>query len=144
MTCRVQLASRKNDTRLSARAIRWWTNSIYSHDELVVDGVCYSSSAMDGGVRAKVINLNPDKWDVISLPWADAARVLAHYEKTQDDRYGWLGIIFNQVFNSGRSFSEAPFCSQWCAAALGIPAARIYNPGTLHAIGLWINEASWK
>ena len=46
----VQLALRKNDTRLTAKAIQWWTGSIYSHCELVVDGMCYSSSAMDGGI----------------------------------------------------------------------------------------------
>ena len=68
----VQLALRKGDKRLSARLIQWWTNSAYSHCELVVEGWCYSSSVMDKGVRRKRIELRPDKWDVIELPWTSA------------------------------------------------------------------------
>jgi hypothetical protein len=37
--------------------IRWWTGSQYSHCELIVRGVCYSSTIRDGGVRAKVMAL---------------------------------------------------------------------------------------
>ena len=33
------------------------TRSPYSHCELVIDGVCWSASARDGGVRGKVIDL---------------------------------------------------------------------------------------
>lgn len=34
----IQLALRKHDTRIAARVIQWWTGSIYSHCELVIDG----------------------------------------------------------------------------------------------------------
>lgn len=48
------------------RLVRWWTDSEYSHCELVFsDGMCGSSSWLDGGVRLKRIELDPDHWDVI-------------------------------------------------------------------------------
>ena len=127
----VQLTLRKNDTRLTARIIQWWTGSSYSHCELVVNGVCYSSSAMDGGVRQKKIDINSSKWDVIHLPWANASQVLSYFEATDPHKYGWLGLITSQLFNLNREAEGAQFCSQWCAAALGLPNPASYSPRTL-------------
>lgn len=127
----VQLALRKHDTRLTARFIQWWTGSIYSHCELVVDGQCYSSSAMDGGVRCKAIDLDSVKWDVLELRWADAAQVVAYFHETDHHRYGWLGLIFSQLLNLNRDTAGAQFCSQWCGAALCLPAPASLSPRTL-------------
>ena len=135
----VQLALRKNDTRLTARGIQWWTDSIYSHCELVVDGMCYSSSAMDKGVRRKAITLDPAKWDVIDLPGADAARVLRHFQATRKHNYGWASLFSSQLFNLNRELGKSPFCSQWCAAALGLPNPASYSPRTLGEICLYIS-----
>jgi len=134
----VQLALRKNDTRLSARAIHWWTGSIYSHCELVVDGWCYSSSVMDKGVRRKRIDLKPDKWDLIELPWANAADVQHYFAQTDHYRYGWPSLITSQLFNLNRAVRGAEFCSEWCAKAVGLPSASSYSPGSLGDICGWI------
>lgn len=127
----VQLALRKHDTRITARAIQWWTGSIYSHCELVVDGWCYSSSVMDKGVRRKHIYLDPAKWDVIRLPWKNSQQVLDYFHATDLQRYSWGGLIFSQLFNRNREATGAQFCSQWCAAALGLPNPSTYSPRTL-------------
>lgn len=127
----VQLALRKHDSRLTARFIQWWTGSIYSHCELVVDGLCYSSSAMDGGVRSKAIDLDPDKWDLAPLPWADASHIVAYFHETDHYRYGWIGLIVSQLFNLNRETAGAQFCSHWCGAALGLPAPSSLSPRTL-------------
>jgi hypothetical protein len=127
----VQLALRKGDTRLSAKAICWWTGSIYSHCELVVDGLCYSSSAMDGGVRAKVISLDPTKWDVIELPWADPQYVKDYFVLTDGHTYGWWSLIKSQLFNRNQTVEASQFCSEWCANALVLPNAVSHSPGTL-------------
>jgi len=127
----VQLALRKNDTRITARVIQWWTGSIYSHCELVVDGWCYSSSAMDKGVRRKQINLDPEKWDVIDLPWADGQAIKRYFYETDHYRYGWAGLVTSQLFNLNRETKGAQFCSQWCSAALGLPNPASYSPETL-------------
>lgn len=111
--------------------IRFWTRSPYSHCELVVGDQCFSSSLLDGGVRQKQIALTPDKWDLIPLPWADPARVLLHYHATQDDAYDWWALIGSQIFNRRSEVSGAAFCSEWCAAALGLPNPETFSPETL-------------
>ena len=139
-----QLALYKGKGQLGNAAIRWWTGSPYSHCELVVDGWCYSSSVMDKGVRRKrvgpgadEIGLSKDHWDLIELPWADAAAIVRYFEATDSDVYGWPSLIASQVFNRNRPTEHAAFCSEWCARALALPAPSIYNPGTLDDICTW-------
>ena len=130
----VQLALRKSDTRIGARFIQWWTGSIYSHCELVIDGVCYSSSVMDKGVRAKVIELDSGKWDVIDLPRANPQQIQRYFVATDSNTYGWLSLIASQLLNRNRTDKTSQFCSEWCAAALGIPNPAMYSPCALAAL----------
>ena len=130
----VQLALRKNDSRIGARFIHFWTGSIYSHCELVVDGMCYSSSIMDKGVRAKVIELEPSKWDVIDLPRANAQQIQRYFVTTDSNTYGWFSLIVSQLLNRNQTDKTSQFCSEWCAAALGIPNPAMYSPGALAAL----------
>ena len=62
-------------------AIRLWTWSRWSHAELVIDGVCWSASARDGGVRQKQIDLTSGRWDVFELDLSEeeVARALAWF-----------------------------------------------------------------
>lgn len=142
----VKLALYKGKGQLGNAAIRWWTGSPYSHCELVVDGWCYSSSVMDKGVRRKrvgpgadEISLGADHWDQIELPWADGAAIVRYFEATDSDVYGWPSLIASQVFNRNRPTEHAAFCSEWCARALSLPAASIYNPGTLGELCSWLS-----
>jgi hypothetical protein len=64
----------------------------YSHAELVIDGVCYSSSVRDGGVRSKVIDLNSGKWDLVDLH-IDPSYALSVFMSKQDNTYDWSGAI---------------------------------------------------
>lgn len=127
----VQLAMYKGPGHAFNALIRWWTGSDYSHCELVVGGICYSSSLMDGGVRGKVIDLDSGNWDRIDLPWADADSVIEHFERTDHVKYGLTSLAINQLFNRNRHNDGAQFCSEWCAAALGLPSPSIYSPATL-------------
>lgn len=127
----MQLALYKGKGLIGNAITRWWTGSQYSHCELVIDGVCYSASFMDGGVRAKAIDLNNGNWDVIPLPWVDAVRVLVFFEQTEGRAYDWLGLYRGQLFNRGRRDGSKYFCSEWCAEALGIPAPEMYRPDRL-------------
>lgn len=141
----VQLALYKGEGQIGNAMIRWWTRSPYSHCELVVDGYCYSSSVMDKGVRRKrvgpgvdEISLSPDNWDIIDLPWAGPVAVVTYFELTDPDRYGWPSLIASQVFNRNRQVEHAAFCSEWCAAALGLPCPASYSPATLGAFAAWL------
>lgn len=134
----VRLALYKGKGQIGNAFIRAWTGSIYSHCELVVDGWCYSSSVMDGGVRRKLagegegrISLDTDKWDLIDLPWADGEAIADYFEASDHFRYGWPSLILSQLLNLNRPVKGAQFCSEWCAAALGLPATSSLSPPTL-------------
>lgn len=113
------------------RLVCWWTQSEYSHCELVVDGICYSSSVRDGGVRSKRIDLSKPWWHVIPLPSTERKFVLSYYEMTKGRHYGWLDLICSQILRLPVSDSTGDFCSEWCAAALGLPEPKAWSPGML-------------
>ena len=133
----VQLALYKGKGLIGNALIRWWTRSPYSHCELVVDGVAYSSSLMDKGVRSKVIDFKPEHWDMVRLPEPLSKRVIDHFAVTRGQRYSWLDLIRSQIFNGNADEDGASFCSEWCAAALGLPNPATYSPQTLSDLVRW-------
>ena len=142
----VQLALYKGKGQIGNAAIRWWTGSQYSHCELVIDDRCYSSSVMDGGVRCKAvgsgkdqISLKPEHWDLVPLPWADAGKIIRYFARTEHYRYGWVSLITSQILNRNMSIPSTSFCSQWCAAALGVPDTAIYSPNSFGNLSRYIN-----
>lgn len=134
----VHLALYKGKGLIGNTLVRKWTLSQYSHCELVVNNVWYSSSLMDGGVRSKHITLNHEHWDLIPLPDSLESRILEYYDKTREYKYSWLDLIRSQILNRSGDEPGAAFCSEWCAAAIGIPNATSYNPGTLGDLVAWI------
>lgn len=125
--------------RLVDWVIRKATRGIYSHCEIALalgDGVfeCYSSSLRDGGVRCKVMPLAAAKWDLIPLPSTPEAheRLQRVWTETRGQGYdlrGALGVAFGLRHNRRRWF-----CSEWCAAALGLPDGWRWSPNDLAAI----------
>lgn len=140
---KVCLALYKGKGLIGNAIVRWWTGSIYSHCELVVGDVWYSSSLMDGGVRSKQIAMNPDHWDLIELPEYMARRILGHYAETAGQRYSWLDLIRTQLFNANVDEQGASFCSEWCAAAIGLPNPASYSPRTLGELVTWVLSKDW-
>ena len=128
----VKLAMYKAPGTLLNRLIRLRTNSPYSHCELLLsDGLCYSSSHRDGGVRRKYIEMVPEHWDLIDMPWADELQIKDYWERTKGSGYDWLGVFVGQLFYVNVGTPGLYFCSEWCAAAVGLPGPWRYNPGTL-------------
>lgn len=110
-----------------------WDGGKYSHCELIVaDGRSMSASFRDKGVRAKTIDYDPAKWDIIELPAHLETRVLAFFSKTEGKKYDLFGQI---------RFLVAPltgdrnkyWCSEWVAAALGLQEPYRYGPNGLYA-----------
>lgn len=134
----VQLALYKGKGQIGNALIRLWTGSEYSHCELVVDGNCYSSSVMDKGVRRKRIDLNSGHWDLIELPWASPDDVRRYFAATDSHRYGWPSLIASQLLNRNQVFKGAQFCSEWCAAAVGMPSPASYSPASLGELCGWL------
>lgn len=119
------------------RLVRWWTKSPYSHVELVFyDGerltgwLAASASNMDGGVRTKVIDFDPARWDFIELPEVLEDRAwqwFCEHDGAPYDLVGNLQFVLAPIPHSQRRW----FCSEAVAAALGIPDPWRYSPGTL-------------
>lgn len=111
------------------RGVQIWTRSIYSHCELIFsDGMSASASYMDGGVRFKSIEYDPEKWDIYTLPdyLEDNARQwFVEHEGQRYDIWGNVHFVFSIIGDSSNRW----FCSEACLAALGFTKAERYNPG---------------
>lgn len=128
---RVYLALYKADGNIYDKLVRWRTGGWYSHCELVIDGVFYTASNRDGGVRAKVI-VPDENWDLIPIPGADAKQVRSLFYRTAGDKYDWLGIVGHALgLRFIRSWWGWWICSRWCAKALGLPRSWAFNPQDL-------------
>lgn len=117
---------------IGGRLICLWTRSRYSHVEVVIDGICYSSSLRDGGVRAKRIDLTPGWWRVIPVTWRDPEAALRIWSIYQGEPYGWGDLVMQHVLRLPIS-DPGLLCSELCALMLGLPAstARGMSPGAL-------------
>lgn len=117
---------------IGGRLICLWTRSRYSHVEVVIDGICYSSSLRDGGVRAKRIDLTPGWWRVIPVTWRDPEAALRIWRIYEGEPYGWGDLLVQHVL---RLPVDDPglLCSELCARMLGLPESmsRGITPGQI-------------
>lgn len=125
----MQIALYKAPGTLADKAIRLFTGSPYSHCELVIAGMCCSSSIRDGGVRVKSFWLDPENWDVIDIP-GDEAKAWEWFATHSGQAYDWWGV-WRFVFPFLPHKTNEWFCSEACAAALSLPDAWGYTPQTL-------------
>lgn len=135
----MKIALYKGKGKIGNAIIRWWTNSQYSHCELVIGEFCYTSSFMDGGVRSKQIDLTNGNWDLIDVPWGNEERALWFFKQTKGAKYDWLGIFGSQFFNLRFEDSKKYFCNEWVGAALDIPNPEIYDPENFGTLIKYLN-----
>lgn len=133
---KVQIAFHKGSSgfvnTLTHVAICWFTKSKYSHCELVVDGRCYSSSARDGGVRSKVIDLDSGNWDVFDLN-ADPDDIKNWFASHAGEKYDWAGI-FRFILPFLPANPKQWFCSEAVGAAVCMVKPEDYSPGELYEL----------
>lgn len=100
---------------------RLGTWSGYSHAELVIDGICYSSSARDGGVRSKLIDLSSGHWDVFNLTDNKQvkAKALAWFVEHHGNPYDYRNIVRYVLPFIGHNKNHW-VCYEAVGAALGI------------------------
>lgn len=100
---------------------RLGTWSKYSHAELVIDGICYSSSARDGGVRSKLIDLSSGHWDVFNLTDNKQvkAKALAWFVEHHGNPYDYRNIVRYVLPFIGHNKNHW-VCYEAVGAALGI------------------------
>lgn len=126
----MKLAMYKGKGNFYDMLIRIVTNSQYSHCELVIDGICYSSSPRDGGVRMKYIYLD-DNWDSFNLlEEYTQEKALDWFVKNVSKKYDWFGAI-TSILPFSINASNKFFCSEACATMLGLPKPRKHTPQSL-------------
>lgn len=103
----------------------------HSHVELVIDGVCYSSSFRDGGVRKKVIEdlRTSGHFDIFPVE-LDAAAALRRFAQDEGKAYDWLGMLRCSTWFRWLPASVMKrFCSEaviWMARGVADPET--YSP----------------
>ncbi len=111
---------------------RYLDRGPYSHSELKCsNGMSYSSSIEDGGVRGKHIQYSSvGNWDFLPLPDPQGCRetlVVKWYEDHAGLEYDtWGNIRF--ATNFARDSPLKWFCTESNMAALGFPEAYRYGP----------------
>jgi len=112
--------------------IRLVTKKKHSHNELIINGVSYSSLALKGAVQ-RVRYYDNSQWDFVQIDPSkiDVLHMGEVLEESKSAGYDWLGIarfIYNKIKQSLTRY----FCTERCADALGIPNPHLYSPGELH------------
>lgn len=107
------------------KLIRLWplSRGKYSHTEIIFpDGLWWSSSPRDGGVRYKPISADPKIWDLKRIPTSKSieSEVRGWCNKQLGKRYDWLGILFSQIFPLDIDDKKRYFCSESNVDALKV------------------------
>jgi len=99
------------------KLIAWYTGGAYSHVELIIGSIMYSSSSRDGGVRCKTHSFDSDVWDYIQIEVDNITEILLFYSLTENAKYDWLGVFrfLNPIIKQNH---EKYFCSEWVTNAL--------------------------
>lgn len=119
------------------RGVRAKERGPYSHCELVFSGgLSASSSFSDGGVRFKLIEYDPARWDFVALPQHLEAPAREYFVAHEGESYDLMGNVY-QLFGFVPPASRKQFCSEACGAALGLPDAWRFGPNALYSTLVW-------
>ena len=106
------------------KMIRLWTKSDYSHVELVLGHKWYSTSPREGRVRMKEMIPNESSWDYLDVD-VDVSKLDAMFASTENMKYDWLGIVFNEILPFKIHSKSRYYCSEWCSEVLGYDPAQM-------------------
>ena len=124
---KVQIAFYKAKGNWIDLATRIWTNSPYSHCEIVINKDWYSSSPRDGGVRIKQIVDDGNSWDFIEV-YIDKERLYQKYREYKSRGYDFKGILLSNVLPIGWHSKNKVTCSEFVADVLGYSEPEKFSP----------------
>lgn len=135
----MKIAFYKGRGNLFDKLIRIWTFSKYSHVELVVDDIWYTSSPRDNGVVARGIKFNPGNWDLFEINLKQNTAAIDFINEQMGKRYDWLGILLSQIIKLNIHAPNRWFCSEIVHRALlrgglgeNVGQSNNICPGKLH------------
>ena len=122
----IKVAFFKGEGNIINRIVRWWTNSIYSHAELVLpDGITWLG--ISPFLKSKVdsrfkIEYEPSEWDFISIKVTQEQLdiIMEFFEATEGQGYDWAGMLLSQFLPCKIKHKKRWYCSEWIAYALRI------------------------
>jgi hypothetical protein len=132
---KAKLAFYKGPGNIVDRAIRLWTRSKYSHVELVIEDMWYSTSPREMEVKARRILAKEANWDYVEVD-VDELSVASLYAATKGAKYDWTGIVLSQFLPLDIHSRKRFFCSEWCAEALNLADSNKYSPEDLYKYAL--------
>ncbi len=120
--------------------IKWVTKSQYSHTETCVGNpfesavLCVSSVGTEGGVRGKVMRLDPKYWDILPMPWVTEGDVITFLAEHKGEGYDVIGCVRSVLPFVSREHSTKWFCSETSASIQKISEAWRFPPGDMHVV----------
>ena len=108
------------------RLVQWGPHKHVTHSEAILaefaDGsvLIASSSAREGGVRIKRVNLNPDHWIIMDVPGWDVQKSCAWFAEPANAHrpYSWIGALkAGMPILSFLPSGNGAFCNQAVGAA---------------------------
>ena len=105
------------DAQWDDKLIAWWTDSKYSHCELVIDDIWYSSSPRDGRVRAKEIIPAEGHWDFVDVE-IDREWFYKFYKENEGKSYDYLNILCDQIIPCGLQNPNKWICSEFVGTGI--------------------------
>ena len=115
----------KGEGRLHNAIVRRWTDSIYSHAELILPdrtSITIFPFSLKGVHREpfSMENENENDWEFICVPISplQLGIIEQFYEQTQGQQYDWVGMIASQIVPFHIKHMHRWYCSEWIAYAL--------------------------
>jgi hypothetical protein len=115
----------KGDGRLHNAIVRRWTDSIYSHAELILPdhtSITIFPFSLTGIHRQSfdIENEDEEEWDFVCVPVSPGqlAIIEKFYEKTKGQQYDWVGMLASQIVPFHIKHQNRWYCSEWIAYAL--------------------------
>jgi len=127
----VRIAFYKGNGGWVHRFVRWWTDSSYSHAELIMpDGITWISISpfLSSRVAPRIKHQvdNPADWDYLIFALSEREPVKKYQlnqlykfiDLTQGCRYDWIGMIMSQLGPYLIKRRDKWYCSEWIAHAM--------------------------
>lgn len=133
MNRRVSIAFYKGylSKNLTNRIISLFTFSKYSHVELVINGVSYSSRSESNGVIDKLINYEryDNEWDIIDIEISNDSidNIMKFFNETKGTSYDYIGIFLYHFIPINIEDPKRYYCSEWIAKALKFEYPNLFN-----------------
>jgi len=122
----IKVAFFKGDGNCLNSIVRRWTDSVYSHAELVLpDNITWVgiNPFLKSKVTSRIkLEVDHSQWDFISIPVTQEQLdiIMEFFEDTKDQCYDWLGMLLSQFLPCKIKHKKRWYCSEWIAYALRI------------------------